>query len=137
MEKKDIPQYEDSKLKSMTREVVYAKDKEGQYSAELSKGWDVKSLALDHAWDGINERITSAKDKVLKGEVSPVLFYMELRLMDLPVLAGYTKFRKWQIKRHMKPAVFAKLNTLKLTRYTEAFDITLEQLKNIELYSEE
>lgn len=136
MKKKDVPQY-DSKLGSMTREVVYVKDEDGNYTRELSSGWEVKSKALDHAWEGIEERIEEAREKVKSGEASPILFYMEVRLMDLPVLAGYTGFWKMTVKRHMKPSKFAKLQDKKLQKYADAFDISIEQLKNIDLYSEE
>ena len=41
MKKEDIPQ-DDGALNKLTREVVYATDSAGNYTTELSTGWEVK-----------------------------------------------------------------------------------------------
>jgi hypothetical protein len=130
MKKEDIPQ-DDSALNNFTKEVVYAVDKTGNYTTELSKGWEIKSTALDAAWKDIEERIATAKTKVLNKEASPILFFMELRLMDLTILAAYTGFFKWTVKRHLKPAIFNKLNQTQLEKYAEAFSISVQELKTM------
>ena len=130
MNKEDIPQ-DAGALTSLTKEVVYAVDEAGNYTTELSKGWQVKATALDVAWQDIEERIQAAKQKVLSQQASPILFFMEWRLMDIPIVAAYTGFWKWTVKRHLKPAVFAKLSTATLKKYAEAFNISLEALKTM------
>lgn len=129
MKKSEVPQ-DKSALEHFTREVCYVKNEDGQYDTALSTGWETKKVALDQAWEEIDRRINDAKEQVLKGEASPVLYFMELKLMDLSVLAGYTKFWKWQIKKHMKPAAFAKLSEAQLKRYANAFDISVAELTN-------
>lgn len=132
MKEKDIPQ-DKSKLESMTKEVYYVQNENGDYTTALSKGWDVKNEALDVAWSDIDERIKEAKAKVESGEASPILFFMEYRLMDWPILTGYTGFWKMTIKRHMKPAIFNKLSQKKLQRYADAFNISVEDLKQMKI----
>lgn len=132
MKKKDLPQ-DDSKLSDVSRELCYAQDEDGNYTTELSKGWEVKSKALDVAWDDIKERTEEARKKVDAGEVSPILFFMEARLMDLAIVAAYTGFWKWTIKRHLKPSIFKKLSTKKLQKYADAFDVSIEDLKLMRL----
>jgi hypothetical protein len=129
MKKEELPQ-DDSALKSMTRELCYVKDENGHYTTELSTGWQVKSEALDSAWDDIKERIEDARKQVTAGNASPILYFMELRLMDMLVLSGYTGFWKFNIKRHLKPEVFKKLSDTKLNKYAQAFDISLDELKH-------
>lgn len=129
MKKEDVPQ-DPSALVGITRDVCYVKDKDGKYTTDLSIGWDVKKQALDNAWDDIKERVNEAATKVKHGEISPVFYYMELKLMDLTLLSSYTGFWKWTIKRHFRPSVFKNLSDSKLSIYAKAFDITLEQLKN-------
>jgi hypothetical protein len=129
MKKEELPQ-DKSALDNFTREVCYVKNKDGKYVTDLSEGWEVKSVALDNAWEEIERRTEEAKQKVLNGEASPVLYFLELKLMDLPVLAGYTGFMRWQIKRHMKPSVFKKLSTKKLQNYADVFEVSLEDFKN-------
>lgn len=129
MKKENVPQ-DKSSLENFTREVCYVKNKDGKYETELSTGWETKAVALDNAWEEINRRTEEAKKDCQEGKVSPVAYYLELRLMDIPVLAGYTGFFSWQIKRHMKPQVFKKLSDKKLQKYATAFDITIDELKN-------
>lgn len=132
MKKKEVPQ-DPSSLKDFTKELCYAVDESGKYTTGLSTGWDVKTSALDIAWKDIEKRVAEAKTKVLNGEASPILYYMELKLMDITILSAYTGFFKWTIRRHLKPGVFKKLSGKKLKLYADTFDITIDKLKNIEL----
>jgi hypothetical protein len=130
MKKDAIPQ-DLSSLGKITKELCYATDESGKYTTELSKGWDVKIKALDVAWEDIKRRIESAKEQVLKNNASPILFFMEYRLMDINILADYSGFWKWQIKRHLKPKVFNQLSDKKLMKYAAAFSIKVDELKSM------
>ena len=135
MNKEDVPQ-DLSSLGKITKEVCYATDASGKYTTELSKGWEVKMSALDVAWQDIGERVTAARAKVLKQEASPLLFFMELKLMDVGVLAAYTGFWKWQVRRHLRPAVFKKLSDRRLRRYAEVFDISIDDLNTLTVHED-
>ncbi len=129
MKKQDLPQ-DKSALDNFTREVCYVKNEAGNYETDLSTGWEAKKVALDNAWDDINDRIKEAQQNVRAGISSPIAFFMEEKLMDFTVLSGYTGFWKWQIKRHLKPTVFQKLSTKKLEKYATAFELSVSELKN-------
>ena len=129
MKKEDVPQ-DPSALVGVTRDVCYVKDKDGKYTTDLSIGWDVKKQALDNAWDDIKERVEAAALQVKNGEISPIFYFMEKKLMDLTLLSSYTGFWKWTIKRHFKPSVFKNLSYTKLATYAKAFDMSVEELKN-------
>ncbi|HNP17063.1 MAG TPA: hypothetical protein PKL31_01410 [Fulvivirga sp.] len=131
MKKDSLPQ-DPSALKNFTREVCYVKDEDGKYEQGLSTGWNVKADALNEAWVEINRRIEEAAKQVELGKKSPVLFFMELRLMDYPTLSGYTGFWKFTIKRHMKPSVFKKLSEKKLKIYAKVFKISVDELKSFD-----
>ena len=135
MKEENIPQ-DPSALDKFTKEVVYAVDPNGNYHTHLSRGWNVKAEALDTAWEDIEKRIGTAREKVNHKEASPILFFMELRLMDMNILAAYTGFWKWTIKRHLKPSVFEKLSHSKLQRYATAFNVTVEELKTMNPHEE-
>ena len=105
MKKHELPQ-DKGDLENFTREVCYVKNKEGKYEKGLSTGWKIKQAALDNAWEEIERIVAETKKSVLNGEVSPIKYYMELQVMDMPVLSAYTGFWSFQIKRHMKPSVF-------------------------------
>jgi hypothetical protein len=133
MKKEEIPQ-DDGALNKLTKEVVYAVDGSGKYSSELSTGWDVKTKALDLAWEDIEKRIEAARQKVLNNEASPILYFLELRLMDIGILAAYTGFWKWTIKKHLKPSAFKNLTEQKLKQYATAFNVSVEELKTMNLH---
>jgi hypothetical protein len=133
MKKEDVPQDLGS-LGKITREVCYATDNDGRYTTQLSSGWEVKAQALDLAWQDIDLRIAAAKQKVLNKEASPLLFFMEYRLMNTSILADYTGFWQWQIKRHLKPEVFESLSDKKLQKYAEAFNVKVTDLKSMNVH---
>jgi hypothetical protein len=130
MKKDAIPQ-DLSSLGKITKELCYATDDSGKYITDLSKGWEVKIKALDVAWEEIRRRIQSAREQVLKNKASPILFFMEYRLMDINILADYSGFWKWQIRRHLKPKVFNGLSNKKLVKYAVAFNIKVEDFKSM------
>ncbi|MBX2921142.1 MAG: hypothetical protein KF746_03035 [Chitinophagaceae bacterium] len=125
MKKEDIPQDKGA----LGNEVSYVVDENGRYTTGISKGWDVKIEALDVAWSDIEKKVYAAKQKVLNDEASPVLYFMELKIMDLPIVAAYTGFWQWQIRRHLKPSVFNTLSEKKIQKYAELFEITPDELR--------
>jgi hypothetical protein len=135
MNQEDVPQ-DSGSLGKMTRELCYATDKSGKYVTELSTGWEVKNAALDAAWQDIGERVAQARTRVDAGEASPILFWMEKRLMDMPTLASYTGFWKWRIRRHLLPKGFARLSARQLQRYAEAFGVQVDNIKSMTLHED-
>ena len=135
MKKEDLPQ-DPSVLDKFTRDLVYVTDEKGKYTTGKSRGWEVKATALDVAWKDIDHRVAHALQQVKDGAASPVVYFMELRLMEPAIVAAYTGFWAWTVKRHMKPAVFRKLSEKKLQRYASVFEVTVGQLKDPLKFSE-
>lgn len=129
MKKEEIPQ-DPSALDKFTKEVCYAIDETGQYTTGLSRGWQVKADALGITLQEVEERTANARQKVKQGEASPLLFFMELNMMDTAIVSAYTGFWQWTIKRHLKPSVFSSLSEKKLEKYAQLFDVTTQDLKN-------
>ncbi|MEO9891970.1 hypothetical protein [Aurantibacter sp.] len=132
MKKEEVPQDESNLASANIKDMVYAVDENGEYTTELSTGWTPKTIALDNAIQIIEERINDAKKRVLDNKTSPIEYYMEVHKMDLQILASYVGFWKWRVKRHFKPSVFNKLSNKKLQKYADVFEITIDQLKNID-----
>ncbi|CAM3589826.1 hypothetical protein [Flavobacterium chungbukense] len=130
MEKDNVPQDKSNLTKNNVKELLYATDENGNYTTTLSTGWEPKTIALSNSIDEINERIAEAKQQVLNGEVSPIVYFMEVNKMDLTILASYVGFWKWRVKRHFKPSVFATLSDKILQKYANTFEISIEELKN-------
>ena len=132
MKNTDIPQ-DPSPLDNFTKEVCYAVDDSGKYVTGLSRGWQVKADALGISWEEAQERVEAAKAQISMDKASPILYFMELNLMDLSIVAAYTGFWKWTVKRHLKPSVFRKLSESKIAKYAEVFEVTVNDIKNLDL----
>lgn len=132
MKKEEVPQDESKLATANIKDMVYAVDENGEYVTELSTGWAPKTIALNNAINVIEERIEDAKKRVLENNSSPIEYYMEVHKMDLQILASYVGLWKWRVKRHFKPSIFKKLNNKILQKYADVFEISIEQLKNID-----
>lgn len=131
MKKEDLPQ-DKSDLEDFTREVHYVKNAEGEYEQALSIGWNVKKDALDGAWEEVERRMALAIKLFKEGKASPILYYMEKNVMDVPTLAGYAEQWSFCVKRHLKLKSFKRLKDKQLNKYAKAFRITIEELKNFD-----
>ncbi len=129
MKKDEIPQ-DNGYLGRIAKEVTYVTDDDGRYITGQSTGWKVKEEANDVAWQSFERQIHEAKEKVLQGQISPVYYWMQKRMMDVGIVAQYMGLWKWTVKRHMKPSVFKKLSEEKLKKYAGVFEISIEELKN-------
>ncbi len=132
MKKEEVPQDKSFFKEEHGKELCYAVDEDGNYTTALSSGWEAKTIALDNALKEIGERIADARQRVLENKISPIVYYMEVCKMEPAVLASYMGMWQWRVKRHFKPAVFKRLREKTLQKYAEVFEITIEQLKDIE-----
>jgi hypothetical protein len=132
MKRDELPQ-DLGALGKITGEVCYVVDESGNYTTVLSNGWEVKSSALEVAWKDVEQRIQAAQQKVMNKEASPILFFMELRVMDIPIVAAYTGFWKWQVKKHLKHSAFEKLSASRLAKYAELFEVSVDELKTMKV----
>ncbi|WP_299600480.1 hypothetical protein [uncultured Aquimarina sp.] len=130
MKKEEVPQDESCFSHTNMKEVVYAVDKDGKYGKALSSGWEAKTIALNESLDLIEEQLQETIQKIKEGELSPIAYYMESQRMDVVVLSGYVGIWQWKVKRHLKAKTFKKLSDKTLKKYAEAFEISLEELKN-------
>ncbi|NBI42676.1 hypothetical protein GVX76_04095 [[Haemophilus] felis] len=126
MDIKNIPQ-DDSKIFRGQKKVVYA-TANGRYQATTSSGWQTEEFATQQAVDELDQQAELALQAVKNGEKSPIYYLMYKNRYDLPTLAQATGFWQWQIKRHFRPEVFAKLSEEKLAVYAGVFGIQFSEL---------
>lgn len=129
MNKKDVPQ-DEGLSEGLFEDICYALDENGNYTVVPTTGWQPKTDAMLQAWDVIHEKVEQVRQKVLSGELSPVAYFMEKNLMDVKLLADYSGLPKRKIRKHLKPAYFAKIEDKILGLYAETFGITVDRLRN-------
>ena len=127
MLKNEVPQ--DKELFGDEKEVSYAVDENGRYVLAQSDGWEPANIANIQAWEVIYNEISEVLIKVHAGELSPLAYYMARHQMDAKLLSGYAGLFCWQVRRHMKPGPFSKLNPTMLARYASIFKVTTEDMK--------
>jgi len=127
MKKEDVPQQ--GGLNAGAREVNYAVDKDGQYTLASSVGWEAKNIALRQAWETIDDQLRAVIVDIKAGKKSTLAYHMVKNQMDPALLSQYAGVARWRVKRHLKPGVFAKLDTAALAPYAELFGVSPETLR--------
>lgn len=132
MRKQEVPQ-DEGLSEGRFEEVCYAIDENGNYIQVGSTGWQPKTDAMLQAWEVIHEKVDEVKKQVLAGKLSPIAYFMEKSLMDIKLLADYTDLPKRKVRKHLKPEKFSKLEDTILSRYADAFGISVEDLRNFSI----
>jgi hypothetical protein len=114
------------------KKVMYVTTQDGSYTQTQSAGWEAENLALEQAWEEIETQLQEEKILVQENKVSPISYYMKKNRMDIPILASYVSMWQWRVKRHLKPTVFKSLSDSILKKYADAFNISIEELKNVD-----
>lgn len=128
MNKDQVTQDKNKFLNNNFKSIVYALDKDGNYTKVASMGWEPENLALKQAWDSINEDIEKAKNRVIAGELSPIAYYMAKFQYKVKRLANLAGLPKRKVRRHLNHREFAKIDQKSLEIYANVFQITIEQL---------
>ena len=114
------------------RELLYNYEEGGDFDTNVGYHGESDRVVLQQAWDMFNDRIEEARQKVLSGKVSPVAYYMEKILTDPLNLSMMAGIPIWKVKLHFLPWFFKRMGKKNLEKYAEAFNITVEQLQNVE-----
>jgi hypothetical protein len=133
MKIKDVPQDNDGFLQEgKVRDLCYAVDEDGNYKQVLSIGWNPKNEAMKLALQLVDEQVEKTRLDVIEGKLSPLAYYMEKNIMDVKLVSEYTGIPKRKIRKHLSPESFSKLNPSEIEKYAQVFNITKEDLLNIE-----
>lgn len=128
MEEKDIPQDESSVFEGQ-RKVIYA-TRDGEYIAATSNGWDAEDFATSQAVQQLERQTAAAWAQFQAGTHSALYYLMYAYRHDETSLAMAAGVFRWQLRRHFKPDVFAKLPEKTLAKYAQALQLNIGSLKN-------
>ncbi len=127
MKTSDVPQEGNATLAGL-RKAVYARDADNRIVTVASAGWEVEEIVTQQAADIFSAYADEALARVLKGESSPLEYWMYARRMDLATFAQSSGVWRWRIRRHFQPARFARLSPKLLDRYAHALGISRDTL---------
>jgi len=110
---------------------LYVLDDNGRYTTARTTGWEVEEIVLDQVIEDFRAKAEEARHRVLAGETSPIEYYMYRNWMDPLTLAQAMGLFRWQVRRHFRPAVFARLSEARLRAYARLFRIDVPTLKSL------
>ena len=114
------------------RKALYARGADGKLQIVQSAGWEVEEIVTRQAVEDLDRLAEDARQRVAAGLTSPLEYHMHKARMDVPLLAQTTGLWQWRIRRHFRPAIFARLSPDVLQRYAEAMGLSADQLKKAE-----
>jgi hypothetical protein len=127
MDISEVPQEGNATLAGL-RKAVYARNTENRIVSVASAGWEVEEIVTQQAADIFSAYTAAAHARVLQGESSPLEYWMYAQRMDLATFAQSSGIWRWRIRRHFRPALFARLRPATLDRYAEALGISRQTL---------
>src|SRR5687767_5723406 len=133
MEKDQVPQDQENLNEGKLAKLYYATDDKGHYVKVNSIGWEPETVAMQQAWEVVNDEVEDARKKVLQGKASPLLFHMKKNIMAASLVASYASTFSFMVRLHCIPFFFNKLNRKYLEKYAYTFRISVEELTNIDL----
>ncbi len=113
------------------RKLVYARDAEGRMVQVETTGWEAEEIVTDQAIHRLQALAEEARARVAAGHSAPLEYWMYARRMDVELLSQTTGLWQWRIRRHLRPAVFARLSPKLLARYAEALGLPIETLSDL------
>ena len=131
MRERDVPQ-EGNRTLAGHRKGVYAIADDGKLRFVPSRGWEVEEIVTRQAVEDLERRAMQARARALAGESSPLEYHMYRARMDLELLSQVTGLWRWRVRRHLKPAGFARLTPALKLRYAGALGISSEALDRVD-----
>jgi len=114
------------------RKAVYAQGADGRLHVVASAGWEAEEIVNLLAVDELQRLADEAREQARAGLASPLTFHMYRARMDLDLLAQTSGIWRWRIRRHFRPAVFARLSPRVLNRYAAVLGCSVDALRSVE-----
>lgn len=132
MKQDQVPQDKENLNEGKLAKLYYATDEAGHYVKVNSIGWEPETVAMQQAWEEVNQEIEDARTKVIEGKASPVLYYLKKNIMNVPMVASYVGTFSWIVRLHMSPFFFKRLSRKTLEKYAFTFRVSVDELTNTE-----
>ena len=132
MNKEQVPQDEENLNEGKLAKLYYATDDKGHYVKVNSIGWEPETVAMQQAWDVVNNDVEDARERVIKGKASPLLYYLKKNIMTPGLVASYVGTLSLIVKLHCRPFFFKRLSKKTLEKYAYTFRISVAELTDIE-----
>lgn len=107
--------------------ILYVEKEDGSYGRIETASY-LSSNFLDDYYDKLKKWDTELREKLEKGEVSPVYYYMIMLQFGEGDLSSRVGVSKRKLKQHFKMGAFEKINLKLLKRYADVFDVPVSSM---------
>ncbi len=129
MRTEEVPQ--DPSFYQGHRRVCFAVDKDERYVVAESAGWEVERVVTEQALLDLEAQVEDTRQRVRAGELAPLAYHLATHQFTPKLCAQHVGMATWRVKRHLKPAVFARLSPKILQRYAHCLDLVPADLAHV------
>jgi hypothetical protein len=127
----EVPKDSAPLLEGVTK-AAYALDENNRYVIVPNGGTEAEITVTEEAVAWFERLAQAAYVRARQGEACSLEYHMYRQRLDVPTLAQATGMWQWQVRRHLRPAVFARLSAVMLERYADAMGLTAAQLRSLD-----
>jgi len=109
--------------------VLYVEKEDGSYGRIESASY-LSSNYLDDYLEKVKKWDKELKDKLEKGDISPVYYYMIMLEFGESDLASRVGISKRKLRKHCKMSAFEKISLKLLKHYADVFDVPVSNMLN-------
>ncbi|MEJ7643561.1 MAG: hypothetical protein WKF87_03135 [Chryseolinea sp.] len=132
MNKEQVPQDQENLNEGKLAKLYYATDEKGHYVKVNSIGWEPETVAMQQAWDVVNDEVKDAVNLIRNGKASPLLYFIKKNIMTHALVASYSGTVGFMVRLHCIPFFFNRLSKKQLEKYAYTFRIPVAELTNLE-----
>jgi len=110
--------------------ILYVEKGDGKYGP-LQTGSYITANYLDDYFLKREHLIASLKEKVVRGEISPIHYYLTLEELTISELAARVGLWRWTVRRHLMPKHFLKIKECILRKYAVVFNVSVDELRSM------
>jgi hypothetical protein len=107
--------------------ILYVEKEDGTYGPMQTGSFLTKNY-IDDYFDKRKKLEISLKERLDKGEISPVAFFMTLEDLSVAEMASRIGVSRRRVKREMRPEFFGGIPLKKLQQYSRVFNISVSEM---------
>lgn len=110
--------------------ILYVEKEDGKYEPLQTGSYLTKNFLDDYQLKRRHLK-ESLKQKVQRGEASPVYYYMVLEDLTISELSARAGIRKGKVRKHLEARNFNTIPQETLQVYSDVFNITIQDMLNL------
>ncbi|MEI6883219.1 MAG: hypothetical protein WCO02_01925 [Bacteroidota bacterium] len=111
--------------------ILYVEKEDGKYEA-IQTGSYLSANYLDDYFLKRNNLEKALRERIERGEINALEYYMVLEDLTLSELAARVGLMKWRVRKHLKPGNFSKISQAMLMKYSKVFNVPADEIIKIQ-----